>query len=75
MSGRRLGVGVLAACTVLSSAPATRAACNLIPQAVQTYRAGRGTANRPYAAPGANTTYSPPIPRRVAASGGGVTLA
>jgi Tol biopolymer transport system component len=52
MSGRRLGVGVLAASIALASATAARAACNLIPQAVQTYRAARGTANRPYAAPG-----------------------
>src|SRR5688572_4869561 len=52
MWGRGLGVGVLTASIALASAPAARAACNLIPQAVQTFRAARGTANRPYAAPG-----------------------
>jgi hypothetical protein len=48
---RRLAPAVAAA-TVLIGATQAHAACNLIPGTIRAYDGIRGTANRPFAAPG-----------------------
>lgn len=52
MRGSLLVARIVALWLVAIAAMDAHAACNLIPQATQTFRSARGTANRPFAAPG-----------------------